>query len=90
MQRFIMGGGRVNRVTWCFAVLMFVLVLPNTPAHAQESSIDKQAMSTVMKMAESAPSPIKVELIVRSHKKRPCVVSFNLASTKEFRNSPTR
>jgi hypothetical protein len=57
MQRFIIESGRVNRVTWCSAVLMFVLMLGNMPAHAQEkkaatSEIDEKALSTVMQMAE--------------------------------------
>jgi hypothetical protein len=57
MHRFIIGNGRVNRLTWCFAVLMVVLMLGNTPAHAQEkkaaaSVIDKKAMATLIRMAE--------------------------------------
>src|SRR5215470_13783590 len=58
MRRFIIGGRRVNRVTWRFApALMFVLVLGSAPAHAQEtkaatSEIDEKTMSILMRMAE--------------------------------------
>jgi hypothetical protein len=58
MQRFSIGSGRVNRVTWCFmSALMFMLMLSNTLAHAQEkkaaaSTIDEKAMATLMQMAE--------------------------------------
>jgi hypothetical protein len=52
-----MGSGKVNRATWGFVpVMMFAFVLSYTPAHAQETkpvtSINEQAMSTFMRMAE--------------------------------------
>jgi hypothetical protein len=58
MHRFIIGNRRVNRMRWCFAsALMFVFVLGNPSAHAQEtkavtSEIDEKTMSTLMRMAE--------------------------------------
>lgn len=58
MQRFIIGSGRVNRVTWRFVpALICALVVGNTPAHAQEtkaatSAIDEKAMAPLMRMAE--------------------------------------
>ena len=57
MYQLTIGGGGVNRVAWCCAVLMFVLALGNMPAHAQEtkaaaSKIDEKAMATLMRMAE--------------------------------------
>jgi hypothetical protein len=58
MQRFSIGSGRVNRVTWRFGpALICALMLSNTLAHAQEkkaaaSALDEQAMSTLMRMAE--------------------------------------
>src|SRR5262245_37026270 len=58
MQRFMIGNGRMNHITWRFVLaLMCALVLGNTLAHAQEkkaaaSEVDEKTMSTLTRMAE--------------------------------------
>ena len=50
--------------------------------------IPQKAM--LIKITVSNPSPMSVEPIVRVHNQRPFVAIFNLASTNELVNSPTR
>jgi hypothetical protein len=72
MYRFFMGSGRVNRVTRRFVpLLMFALMLGNTPVHAQEDKTtepapDAKAMTVFKRMVDFLSQAQQLSVTIES------------------------